>query len=162
MESLKLQDIHLPADASYWPLALGWWLLLILLLIVIWLTFKVRKCAKQKQSQTKIITKFDQLFERLNADPSNANIAEINTLLRQLAITYYPRTEIASLTGEEWLAFLDKSGSTQAFSQGTGRILIEAPYQLEAQGNSKIENLNLNEFIPLVRNWVRKVVKNNS
>lgn len=159
MEKLQLQDIHLPESASFWPLALGWWLLLALLVVVIaWLIVKVLKRAKQRKYRAKIFAKFDVLEKKLEAKPSNMVIAEINTLLRQVAVTYYPRSKTASLTGGDWLQFLDKSGGTHGFSRGAGRILIEAPYRLEKQ----VENLNIKELIPLIRSWTRKVVRANS
>jgi hypothetical protein len=158
--SLQLQDIHLPESASFWPLALGWWLLLALVIVLVsWLIFKILKRAKQKKHRTKILAKFTALEIKLKAEPSNNTIAEINTLLRQLAISYYPRAQIASLTGGDWLHFLDESGDTHDFSRGAGRILIEAPYQLEKSNEQSLENLNINEFIPLVHRWAKKVIK---
>lgn len=168
MESLQLQDIHLPESASFWPLALGWWLLLVVIVfLALWLTFKILKRAKQKKHRIEILNKFTVLEKKLRAEPSNTTIAEINTLLRQLAISYYPRAQIASLTGGEWLQFLDESGDTHDFSRGAGRILIEAPYrlddhQLSNELDHQIENLNINEFIPLVHNWAKKVIKGGS
>ncbi len=159
MEGPQLQDIHLPESASFWPLAMGWWLLLVVLIVVVaWLIIKLLKRAKQRIYRAKIFAKFDVLEKKLKAKPSNAVIAEINTLLRQVAVTYYPRSKIASLTGGDWLQFLDQSGATQGFSRGAGRILIEAPYRLEKE----VENLNIKELIPLIRNWTRKVVRANS
>jgi len=181
MKSLQLQDIHLPESASIWPLAPGWWILLALIVaIVLWFVFKSIKRAKQKKRQRKILSKFKALEKKLKANPSNTTIAEINTLLRQLAITYYPRSKVASLTGADWLHFLDETGGTHEFSRGAGRILIEAPYQLDKQldkqlnkqtskesdkskhKNHVIENLNINEFIPLIQSWAKKTVKGNS
>ncbi len=168
MESLQLQDIHLPDSASFWPLAMGWWVLFFLILLsTSWLIIKVIKRAKQRKYRRIIFSKFSTLEEKLKTNPSNTNIAEVNTLLRQLAITYYPRSEVASLAGGDWLQFLDKSGDTHEFSRGAGRILIEAPYQLDKQLNTQtggesehqIENLNLNEFIPLVQNWIKKIIR---
>ena len=36
---------------------------------------------------------------------------------------------MAGLTGERWLEFLDKSGDTDQFTCGPGRLLITAPYE---------------------------------
>jgi hypothetical protein len=157
MNSLQLQDIHLPDSASFWPLAIGWWILIALVIaIATWIIIKTIKRAKKKKHQRKILAKFKILEQKLKTNPSNATIAEINTLIRQLAITYYPRSKVSSLTGGDWLHFLDESGDTQGFSRGAGRVLIDAPYQQDKQ---TIENLNLNEFIPLIQNWAKKIVK---
>lgn len=158
MEALELQDIHLPQSADFWPLAIGWWILLVLVLITVaWFVIKAIKLNRRRKRQAKILARFSALEEKLKVKSSNTIIAEINTLLRQLAITYYPREKIASLTGGDWLQFLDESGGTQDFSRGAGRILIEAPYRSEKQ----IENLNINEFLPLVKKWIKKIVRGN-
>ncbi|HIQ14717.1 MAG TPA: DUF4381 domain-containing protein, partial [Leucothrix sp.] len=87
-------------------------------------------------------------------NPDNEAIASINIFLRQLAISKYPRSDIASLTGAKWLQFLDESGNTQEFTKGAGRILVDAPYQ-----SGELQNLNSAEFTPLMRSWIKKVVK---
>ena len=154
-QTLQLQDIHLPGDASFWPPAPGWWLLLALLIAVaLWAVIKLRNKARLRKQQELILSQLDALEADLKKHPSNETIAEINTLLRQLAVNYYPRDEIASLTGAQWLQFLDNAGGTRAFSKGAGRILVDAPYQA-----NNLSNLNLDEFVPLVRKWVRKIVK---
>lgn len=152
--ALQLKDIHLPESPGFWPLAPGWWILLILLMIIgVWLVFAVLRKIKQRKYQQKIIDQYAVLETSLLEKPDNERIAAINTFLRQLAINKYPRADIASLTGAKWLAFLDKSGKTQNFSKGAGRILIDAPYQ-----SVNLHNFNNAEFIPLIRAWVKKVV----
>jgi len=42
-QALQLHDIHIPTDASIWPLALGWWLLILLALIALSLIFFTAK-----------------------------------------------------------------------------------------------------------------------
>jgi len=154
-ESLQLHDIHLPTGADIWPLAFGWWLLLVILLISSALL--LRSYLRQRQMRkhkTVILKEFEKLVNTLRNNPSNESLAKVNTLLRQLAITRYPRSEIASLTGGDWLHFLDQSGNTHDFSKGPGRILIEAPYR-----SGKLQNLNLEEFTPMIRRWVSKMAK---
>ena len=155
----QLHDIHLPDNPGIWPLAVGWWILLaLLLLIALWVFLKRRKQLKLKKQRDVIFAKLDRLEKHLKEKPSNHVIAEINTLLRQLAVNYYPRARIASLTGAQWLQFLDQSGKTQDFTKGAGRILIDAPYQPD-DSSGNLNNFNKDEFIPLIRRWVKKVVQ---
>ena len=152
---LKLQDIHLPDSPGFWPLAPGWWvLLMVLLLIGIWLLLKFLQRARQRKKQQQILDEYTRLETKLLEHPDNEAIARINTFLRQLAISQYPRTDIASLTGRKWLRFLDLSGDTQDFSKGAGRILIDAPYQ-----SAKLQNFNCDEFTSLIRQWIKKMQK---
>ena len=161
MENLpQLQDIHLPVSPSFWPLAIGWWFLLsVAIFLLAWFFLTLYRKAKLKKRQKQMLAKFTQLEVKLKQQPSNAAIAEINTLLRQLAINTYPREKIASLTGGDWLHFLDQSGKTTNFSKGAGRILIEAPYQQET-ATGLLENFNQDEFLPLIKKWIKTLVKN--
>ena len=153
--TLKLRDIHLPDSPGFFPLAPGWWLLLILIMLVsIWLILKLLRRMKKKKRHQQIFDEYTMLETRLINNPDNEAIASINIFLRQLAISKYPRSDIASLAGEKWLQFLDKSGNTQEFTKGAGRILVDAPYQ-----SGELQNLNSAEFTPLMRSWIKKVVK---
>lgn len=151
-QPLQLKDIHFPPSPDIWPLAIGWWILLtILLLLAVWLIFLIRKYLKIKKLQKMLLDELGQLENKLIHSPDKILISEINILLRRLALTYYPQVEVASLTGSDWLDFLDKSGGTKSFSSGAGKILAEAPYR-----SGQLENYNGDEFIPLIHNWVRK------
>lgn len=157
-DEIILKDIHLEGSPSFWPPAIGWWMLFIIFLIalaalVLSVASKLRHRAKLKKQRAKLLSKLKTYEDRLTQNPSNDAIGEINILLRQLAINYYPRQATSSLTGLDWLSFLDKSGNTTGFTKGAGRILIDAPYQ-----TGKPDNLNLDEFKLLVRDWVNNLV----
>ena len=150
-----LKDIHLPDSPGFWPLAPGWWILLALLFILsAWLILKLIRIAKQRKYQQIILDQYTVLEQNLLDYPDNKNIAAINIFLRQLAVNQYPRADIASLTGVKWLKFLDQSGSTQGFTSGAGKILAEAPYR-----SGRVERLNMTEFKPLIRSWIKKTSK---
>ena len=155
-DGLQLQDIHLPNAPSVWPLAIGWWVLLALIImvligVIVWIR---KKQAHQKQQQ-QIFSTLKALERSLKKEANNQSIADINIFLRQLMLMRFSASEVASLTGEQWLAMLDKAGDTQAFSHGVGRILIEAPYQAK-----ETINLKTNEFIRLIRTFTRHILKN--
>lgn len=153
--ALQLQDIHIPADAGIWPLALGWWILLVLVIILMtWLLIKAFKIVKQKKKRRLILLELNTLQNQLTQSPDNKTIASINILLRKVAISVYTREKIASLTGTEWLKLLDSSVKNAGFSKGAGRILIDAPYQ-----ENDVSNLNLDEFTSLVRACIKGMLK---
>lgn len=55
-----------------------------------------------------------------------ARIAEI---LRRTALAAYPRDQVASLFGSDWLGFLDRQIGGEAFRNGPGRAIASAPYR---------------------------------
>jgi hypothetical protein len=56
-------------------------------------------------------------------------LRQLSVLLRRVCISLYPRAEVAGLTGEAWLNFLDQPLTGRPFGTGNGRILVDAPYR---------------------------------
>ncbi|MFC3024120.1 DUF4381 domain-containing protein [Vibrio zhugei] len=106
---LPLLDVHLPDAPSWLPLAWGWWaaigsIVLIILAIVLRIRWKRKRHAPKKAALRLLDPKFG------SQSPSSAM-----ELLRQAALCYYPRSEIAHLTGKDWYAFLDEELGREVF-----------------------------------------------
>ena len=151
---LPLRDIHLPESVSMWPLAYGWWILLAVIILIgslaifIYLRNKKRKIAAITLARAEFL-KIYMEYEK-NRDSLNF-IRQVSILFRRLSISLFPRTEVASLTGDDWLEFLDSKISGQPFTQGKGRILIDAPYR------QYIESDDVDEIIQHCRDWIGAV-----
>lgn len=135
-EDLPLRDIHLPAEPSWWPPAPGWWLLLGILIAVLLLGYYLNK--KRSYRRLSAVNLARQSLSSLKnqyaeQQDGKAIVRELSILLRRLSISIFPRADSAGLTGDQWLLFLDQSMSDKIFSQGPGRILIEAPYRPDVQ-----------------------------
>ena len=134
---LPLKDIHLPPEPSWWPPAPGWWLLLVLLMGLAW----GAGCWYRRRQQAKLSAahlageSLLALREQYKAEhDAKATVQALSVLLRRLSISTFPRVDAAGLTGEAWLQFLDKGMTGERFTQGAGRILIEAPYRQQVEG----------------------------
>jgi hypothetical protein len=139
MEQLPLRDIHLPQPVSWWPLAPGWWLLTGLLLILIILGVYVHKRLKQ-QAAIKVANKLLLAINQQNQDPLQTLVA-LSALLRRVAISTAPRTDVAALSGSAWLAYLDKPFPDTPFSLGVGRCLANAQYRQTLPADTDIDEL---------------------
>ena len=151
-EHLPLRDIHLPAPVAWWPPAPGWWgLLLCCLLLVfsVWAFIRIRRRGRLKTQSLLALRQLAEQFER-DGDAQRLT-THLSTLLRRVALSLYPRRQVAALTGIEWLRFLDSSltpgGNEKAFSEGVGRVLTEAPYN----PNCRVDGVAL---INLIRRWI--------
>ena len=71
-------------------------------------------------------------------------------LLRRTVISHFSRQDTASLTGDEWLAFLDQPLEDKSFSAGPGRLLLTGPYQSKQPSETEISNL-----ITLSERWIK-------
>ena len=56
-------------------------------------------------------------------------LTDYSALLKRVALTAYPRSDVASLTGEAWVAFLDRTLNSNDFSMGSGQALIASHYE---------------------------------
>ncbi|MEA3641623.1 MAG: DUF4381 domain-containing protein [Lamprobacter sp.] len=151
--SLDLRDIHLPAEPGFWPPAPGWWLLFALLLaVMLWLGRLGWTQYRGWRRRQHILAELDRLEGSGLRGP--ALVAALSALLKRVALSRYPRTEVAALTGEAWLTFLDRSGGDGRFTGGPGRVLAEGAYAPPAEVFSKEADTQALRVV--VRDWLRR------
>jgi len=148
---LPLRDIHLPQAPGWWPPAPGWWAVLVLLLSVS--AFAYWRYQRRQRILRSAVSLARVELDLLESDYARHNdarelVAALSVLLRRLSISAFPRTQTASLTGEDWLKFLDGPLQNAPFSSGAGRILIEAPYRPEV----KVDEIS--PLLTLCRQWI--------
>lgn len=150
---LPLRDIHLPAAIGWWPPAPGWWLLAtgiaLILALLYWLYKKFTretavKAARQAFVELKRNTRLDELHK----------IAALSVLFRRTAVSLFPRADTASLTGKDWLAFLQRPLQDTRFTDGVGRLLNDAPYRREAPDAETLQAL-----FELYEDWLKAAAK---
>jgi hypothetical protein len=151
----QLKDIHLPVDISWWPPAPGWWLLLLLLIVtVIGLVRYWRHYSSKKSLLREALNALDKIQQDWQQHKDAGQLVTgLSLLLRRVAISKYPGSDIAGKTGESWLHWLDQQLGEQEFEKGDGRLLMDAPYRSEVsldKGDS---------LIALVRRWIDKVAR---
>lgn len=130
-EQIPLRDLHLPDVVGLWPLAPGWWVLMVLAvagaiyllyqLLLRWRFNAARRLALRE------LTRLRRDFE----DGVDATVLSkaLSELVRRSMLAYAPRAEVAGLTGDTWLSWLDRGLSDAPFSSGAGRMLESLPYQ---------------------------------
>jgi len=130
-EQIPLRDLHLPEAIGWWPLAPGWWFVIALLLVG--LGFLIRHYLRTRArgaARRHALRKLNELtagFEtHRNAVAFSSSLSE---LLRRTMLAYAPRDEVAGLTGDEWLEWLDRDLDQSRFQGETGRKLLELPYR---------------------------------
>lgn len=128
---LPLRDLHLPDPVSWWPLAPGWWFLLALAFAgLVWLIvcfIRYRSTSAARRHALSELRTFSQNYTRHgNAVKLGKQLSE---LTRRTMLAYAPRADVAGLTGEAWLAWLDADLDRSHFLEGDGRPLIDWPYR---------------------------------
>lgn len=147
----QLRDIHLPEPITFWPPAIGWWMLaLIITVLVIGVALLLLRQYRKTHYRRQAEAQLKELLERYSKEKNTTEYSSnINKLLKQVSVSYYKRKDVARLSTEEWLSFLDRSGNTNDFTQGAGRILATAPY-----GES--EQIDSEALYQCCSQWIRK------
>ena len=144
-----LRAYHMPDPIAWWPPAAGWWVLLILLLAAAavatwWLALRRSGSAAARHARREL----KRLRRELASSDDNARfIRQLSKLLRRYALAVFPRHQVAALTGEAWLRFLDTHGGNGRFCDGPGRQLLDAPYRPEVTGE-------VEQIATLVDDWI--------
>lgn len=105
----QLRDIHLPDPVSAWPPGPGWWLLAALATALavatfFWILRRYRANAWRRQAKAALNDAWRQWRE--DGDDL-ACLQSINAILKRAALRQFPRDTVASLSGDDWEAFLD-------------------------------------------------------
>lgn len=103
---LPLKAMQLPDAPSWFPLAWGWWASAAVILVMILSVILIIKMRKKRIAPKKAALRLIQNEKR----PAAAI-----ELVRQAALCYFPREEIAQLTGAGWYQFLDQQVESPLF-----------------------------------------------
>lgn len=154
MNELPLRDIHLPDAVSWWPPAIGWWLLPIIIAALAYGIYKFIQIKKQqkKTAYRKMALKELSLIKHdFSNQPANVEcLRAISNLLRRIALSYLPREKVASLTGTQWVSQLNHLAQQATFTSTHTELLVHGPYQQQFE-------FDQNELFESCENWIKQL-----
>ena len=150
-----LESLITPEKVAAWPPAPAFFVLtgFLLLALLLFLLSRIRNGRKNRYR----LLAMDQLHEielRAGKQAGTGDMQALNRLLKETALTVYPREQVASLYGKEWMEFLDSHCSRTRFSEDRGTLL-------EAAANQKNKEVDIpadqwDQLIAEVDTWIRK------
>ena len=151
----NLNDIVLPEAVGWWPLATGWYFLLGLLLIILtwyaytsvrhWINNRYRRAALQQ---------LQLLAEDIrNNEKRNTGLRQIPVLLKRTALSVYPRSQLASLTGKSWRDFLNSKVSKPSFPENTADLLDRISYSVDDL--SQVDAQAADDLLRASHHWLK-------
>ncbi|MEW6221286.1 MAG: DUF4381 domain-containing protein [Thermodesulfobacteriota bacterium] len=140
----ELRPLHLPPPVSWWPPAPGWWLLAGLALGLFGLAWYWRRRGQVRRAA---LAELQALAG--SARETREQLRQLAALLKRYALHCYPGQEVAALTGDAWLRFLDEHGGNGAFTSGCGQVLGRGLFQ---PGTA----VDLPALVRLVERWLRQ------
>ena len=127
---LPLRDIHLPEPVSWWPPAPGWWMLFAVVIIALGISWWLYRRWRQRRILRELEAQLDAIKTEYQQHHDGVKtVTQLSVLLRRACISFFPRKDVAGLTGERWLAFLDHISNSLEYSEGAGKLLLDAPYK---------------------------------
>ena len=157
----KCMYIHLPEPISWWPIAPGWWMIFASILLIIIVVFISRKIYISKQLKRDIKAELENIKQQFQQTQNKSQLAKsLSILLRRASISYYPKTDIAGLTGDNWLSYLDDSNANssadKSFRSDIGKVLLSAPYLPDhtLSNNSRLD-FDAQRLIRLCESWLQ-------
>jgi len=164
---IPLRDIHLPDSVSWWPIAPGWWIMLLLLISAALVVLVFKKIREHEQLKNQSMAEFSRLVECYRRDgDSQELLSEISQLLRRISITQYEDRNVAGLTGDAWLEFLDEAlvnydnERELCFKGELGRSLTTGQYRKKGSlDNNSLDNKKLDELLVLTKAWLHVVCR---
>ena len=104
----NLRDIVLPDTPGFWPPAPGVWIVLgilaAVLIIICWKWFSFRKRNLYRKAGLALMGNVKTVYD-------------LSVLLKRVALAVFPREQVASLFGKDWVDFLNQTCPECNFSE---------------------------------------------
>ena len=134
-----LEDPKEPPAIPLTPQTPGWIVLglvvaVLLFLLIRWAVRRYRSRAYRRAALREITD-------------AGGDLAETAAILRRAALSGFPRARVASLSGADWLAFLDRTFPGTGFANGPGKVFATAPFRASPPDP---------DAAALARTWVKR------
>lgn len=147
----NLKDLALPPPAGWWPWAPGWWILTAALLVAfILLVLSWHRRYRANAYRRAADRALADLATAARTTTDRALLAtQISELLKRTALVAFPRAQVAGLSGQAWLAFLDRTARGTRFTREPANALPQLC--LGAAGNPD----TIDAALANARRWIR-------
>ena len=152
-----LHDIVLPEPVTWLPETVGWVGLLVAAVALT--TWHLVRRSHQRAANRYRVMALEELLAiehgLSSTEDGQEALAQLPALVKRVALAFADRDQVASLTGDPWLTFLDEAYGGTGFTRGAGRHLPTVAYtphlRAETLGG---DGSDIPELIALVRTWI--------
>jgi hypothetical protein len=144
-------EILPPAQVSWLPTTIGWRLVALIagLLLIRW-SWRRWQHWRRNRYRAAAIAELNIILA--TSASQQEKLSALSRLLKATALQTYPRTEIAPLSGPEWISWLDARGGGSVFPRESSHLLAETVYQRQAQ----IDEGALTDLAAAAQRWIKQ------
>jgi hypothetical protein len=141
-------EVVSPEAISWLPQTMGWaWFGALLLVWLLRYSWRRLRRWYQNRYRREAAVRLQQLATTGNHETL---LIELNKLLKLTALAAFSREQVARLSGEEWVDFLNRHCSAPPFSTEQGRLLAAGAYR-----GAIPEDTTRQQLLAASLNWVR-------
>ncbi len=151
----RLHDIIAPPPVPWWPPAPGWYCVIgfaffVLLIGLVRLFLHWQRNRYRREALLELARQEAAL--RNSIQPAGA-LAALAELLKRVSLSAWPREDVASLTGEPWLAFLQ--GTFREKHPGTREAALLESVAYDPRAAGSLDESQILDARRAVRHWIR-------
>jgi hypothetical protein len=149
-----LKEIALPPAPSWLPQTIGWYVLLAIVLagLIVALLRWLRHWRRNRYRAV-ALAELNRIEGQWKGGADT--FKEIPELVKRTALRAAPRVDVASLSGEAWLKFLDDTYAGSGFTRGPGKLLPVLAYAPERTA-AQVPADQMRELFALIALWIRR------
>lgn len=150
----QLYDIEGLDAISWWPPALGWWIiaiLMLLILIVLSILYWRKRCFEMSWRYMAL----KQLTEITQFESVQVQAIALSELIRRIAIRQYSRKECAGLVGRQWLNWLSAHDPEKFDWQNKADWLVNVPYAPFSHIEPSISKAHVEAVVQAIKRWIK-------
>lgn len=150
----NLNDIALPPAVPWWPLANGWYFLLALsALALAWISYRSLRRWIANRYRRAALRELQSLANEIQStERRDSALRQLPVLLKRTALSVYPRSQVASLSGDHWYDFLNSQLGKAAFTGSSRSLLDRISY---STGDLKRVNAQeVSDLLQAVKYWL--------
>ena len=150
----RLHDLVLPPPVPWWPPAPGWYWIIgllfaggVVLLVGSFLRWQHNRYRREA------LHELAREWEALRNPASRPDaLATVDALLKRAALTAFPRTQVAELTGAPWIDFLTRTGRSGTLTPEQGSTFEHLVFDPRAA--TAVDEAQTEEFAICAHEWL--------
>lgn len=139
-------EVVSPGDISWLPQTVGWaWLGLALLVVTLRWAWRRLLHWYRNRYRREASLQLQQL------EPGDCSVSQVNRLLKLTALAAFSRKQVAPLSGQAWVDFLNEQCDLPVFDPQQAQLLAEAGYT-----NMPLEGASVTNLITASVAWIEQ------